>query len=160
MIRRCNVGDFQNIWAVINDGARAYIGVIPKEQLHHPYMTVDELQCEIESGVDFWCYEENGALLAVMGLQQVKDVTLIRHAYVRTASQKRGLGSKLLLFLQEHTLGPLLVGTWAASNWAIRFYQKHNFRLVSPNERDRLLKTYWTVPEQQIKASVVLIQMA
>jgi len=104
----------------------------------------------------FWGYEEAGVLAGVMGIQPVQDVTLIRHAYVRTSSQKQGIGGQLLSHLRELTRGPILIGTWAAAEWAIRFYEKHGFRMVSPQEKDRLLKRYWTIPERQIDTSVVL----
>jgi GNAT superfamily N-acetyltransferase len=104
----------------------------------------------------FWGYEETGTLIGVMGLQPVRDVTLIRHAYVRTSSQKRGIGTHLLSHLRELATGPVLIGTWADAAWAIRFYEKYGFRLVGAQEKDRLLRQYWTVPERQIETSVVL----
>jgi len=104
----------------------------------------------------FWGYEETGTLVGVMGLQQVQDVTLIRHAYVRTSSQKRGIGAHLLSHLRELAKGPVLIGTWADAVWAIRFYERFGFQIVGPQEKNRLLKKYWTVPERQIQTSVVL----
>lgn len=156
MIRRCDNYDFELIWAIINDGARAYQGIIPEDRWTEPYMSREKLQHEIEEGVVFWGYEETGTLVGVMGLQKVQDVTLIRHAYVRTASQGRGIGAHLLSHLRELAKGPVLIGTWADAIWAIRFYERHGFRIVGRQEKDRLLKQYWTVPERQIETSVVL----
>ena len=95
-------------------------------------------------------------MVGVMGIQDVQHVTLIRHAYIRTANQKQGIGSKLLAEPLPRTTCPTLVGTWAAAEWAIRFYQGHGFRLVTPKEKDRLLRKYWTIPDRQIETSVVL----
>lgn len=158
MIRRCDHRDFDQIWDIINDGAQAYKGVIPADRWADPYMSREKLQHEIDAGVVFWGYEEAGTLVAAMGIQPVKDVTLIRHAYVRTGSQKRGLGGHLLSHLREMATGPLLIGTWADALWAIRFYEKHGFKLVDPQEKNRLLKKYWSIPERQIETSVVLIE--
>ncbi len=156
MIRRCDESDFEVIWQIINDGAKAYHGVIPKDRWKEPYMSRDELRHEMRDGVEFWGFEENGELNGVMGIQPVKDVTLIRHAYVRTDRQKAGIGARLLAHLRSLTSGPVLVGTWADATWAIRFYEKHGFQLVAPKEKNRLLKKYWTVPDEQIATSVVL----
>jgi len=156
MIRQCNPTDFEAIYTVINDGAEAYKGVIPEDRWNTPYMTKGDLQQEIDNGVVFWGYEDGGALVGVMGIQDVKDVTLIRHSYVRTPRQGEGIGGRLLLALREKTRRPILIGTWADAVWAIRFYERHGFRLVSPEEKDRLLKTYWSIPERQIETSVVL----
>jgi GNAT superfamily N-acetyltransferase len=142
MIRRCGKRDFALIWAVINDGARAYKGVIPEDRWTEPYMSSSELQHEIDEGVEFWGYEESGEFLGVMGFQQVQDVTLIRHAYVRTTSQRRGIGAQLLSHLLEMTRDPVLIGTWADAMWAIRFYEKHGFQIVRPQQKDRLLRRY------------------
>ena len=120
-------------------------------------MSRDELQHEIDNGVVFWGYEEDGELVGVMGIQNVKDVTLIRHAYVRTEKQNQGIGGKLLINLLKKTTRPVLVGTWADAIRAIRFYEKHGFRLVSSEEKDILLRNYWSVPERQIETSVVLV---
>jgi len=158
MIRRCDDHDFELIWAIINDGAQAYKGIIPQDCWTEPYMTRKDLQHEIDEGVVFWGYEENGSLLGVMGLQQVQEVTLIRHAYVRTSSQKRGIGRHLLAHLRGLTSSPVLIGTWADAVWAIQFYEKHGFEVVGPQEKNRLLKKYWTVPERQIVTSVVLAE--
>ena len=160
MIRRTDERDFELIWAIINDGAVAYKGVIPEDFRKEPYMSKDELQHEIDEGVVFWGYEETGSLMGVMGIQQVQDVTLIRHAYVRTSSQRRGIGAGLLSHLRERAKRPVLIGTWADADWAIRFYESHGFKIVPPPKKDRLLKQYWTVPERQIQTSVVLADRA
>jgi N-acetylglutamate synthase-like GNAT family acetyltransferase len=156
MIRRCDERDFELIWAIINDGAQAYKGIIPADRWTEPYMSREKLQHEIDEGVVFWGYEETRTLVGVMGLQQVQDVTLIRHAYVRTSSQKRGIGARLLSHLRKTANGPVLIGTWAQAVWAIRFYERHGFQMVGSEEKNRLLKKYWSVPERQIETSVVL----
>ena len=156
MIRRCDERDFEVIWSIINDGAQAYKGTIPADRWTEPYMSKEKLQDEIDEGVVFWGYEEAGTLVGVMGLQQVQDVILIRHAYVRTSSQKRGIGAHLLAHLREMANGPVLIGTWAQAVWAIRFYERHGFQMVGSEEKNRLLKKYWSVPERQIETSVVL----
>ena len=160
MIRRCEERDFDAIWTIINDGARAYKGVIPDDRWTEPYMPKDELKHEIGAGIEFWGYEENGMLEGVMGLQSVQDVTLVRHAYVRTGSQKRGIGASLLAHLQTLTQGPVLIGTWADAVWAIRFYQKYGFEMVSPEQKEQLLRRYWTIPPRQVETSVVLANSA
>jgi len=156
MMRPCDDRDFELIWAIINDGAKAYKGIIPADRWTEPYMSCEELRRQIDEGVGFWGYEETGTLEAVMGIQQVQDVTLIRHAYVRTSSQKRGIGAQLLSHLRGLTSAPVLIGTWADAVWAIEFYEKYGFQLVGPQERRRLLRKYWTIPERQIETSVVL----
>ena len=156
MIRRCDDRDFELIWTIVNDGAQAYKGIIPTDRWAEPYMPADKLRHEIADGVVFWGCEDAGTLIGVMGLQKVQDVTLIRHAYVASGSQKRGIGGLLLSHLQGLTTDPLLVGTWADAAWAIRFYEKHGFQLVGPAEKDRLLRKYWAIPERQIETSVVL----
>lgn len=156
MIRRCDDRDFELIWTIINDGAQAYKGTIPADRWTEPYMSREKLQHEMDKGVVFWGYEKAGALAGVMGIQKVQDVTLVRHAYVRTGSQKQGIGGHLLFHLRTLTSGPILIGTWAAAVWAIRFYERHGFQMVSQHEKDRLLKRYWTIPERQIDTSVVL----
>jgi len=157
MIRRCDARDFDLMWAIVNDGARAYKGIIPADRWTEPYMPAEKLQHEIDDGVVFWGYEDGGRLVGVMGLQQVQDVTLIRHAYVLTANQGQGIGARLLSHLCQLTNEPVLIGTWAAAVWAIRFYEKHGFQIVSAEEKNRLLKKYWTIPERQIETSVVLV---
>lgn len=160
MLRPFEPGEFEQLLAVINDGAQAYRGVIPADRWSEPYMSEAHLRHELDEGVAFWVLEEQGELLGVMGLQPVEDVTLVRHAYVRTRAQRGGIGAKLLAGLREHTRGPVLIGTWAAARWAIAFYEKHGFRQVDPLERVRLLRRYWTVPERQIETSVVLADAA
>ena len=156
LIRPCNEGEFETIYETINDAAQAYRGIIPADRWQEPYMSGEELRHEINEGVVFWGYEENGELLGVTGMQDVQDITLIRHAYVRTAKRNHGIGGKLLSALRERTTRPVLIGTWAAAVWAVRFYEKYGFRLVSPVEKDRLLKKYWSIPERQVETSVVL----
>jgi len=156
MIRRCGEQDLQMLYVIINDAAGVYSGAIPADCWHVPYMSHDELRREIEQGVTFWGFEELGKLLGIMGLQLVRDVALIRHAYVRSDHQQQGIGSALLSHLRSKTDRALLVGTWADAPWAIRFYEKHGFRLVSEDDKDRLLRCYWTVPSRQIETSVVL----
>lgn len=159
MIRPCTDADFDTIHSIINEAAEAYRGVIPADRWHEPYMSREELLHEIESGVRFWGYEEEGDLFGVMGIQDVQDVTLIRHAYVRTAKRGQGIGGKLLATLSTNTSRPILIGTWAAATWAIRFYEKHGFKMVTPEEKDRLLKKYWSIPERQVETSVVLAEV-
>ena len=158
MIRKCDDTDFETIYEIINDGAEAYKGVIPPDRLKEPYMDREELRHEIDADVEFWGYEEAGELLGVMGIQHVLDVTLIRHSYVRTARQNKGIGGKLLLHLRTMTSRPILIGTWADASWAIRFYEKHGFRVVTVEEKNRLLKKYWSIPDRQIETSVVLAE--
>jgi GNAT superfamily N-acetyltransferase len=147
--------DFDQIYAIINDAAQRYRGVIPDDCWHEPYMSRAALQQEIDAGVVFWGYRDP-QLAGVMGLQCVKHVALIRHAYVLPAMQGQGIGSKLLQFLRGETKQPLLIGTWAAAHWAIRFYERHGFQLISGAEKDRLLDTYWSIPTRQRDTSVVL----
>lgn len=156
MIRRTTGADFDIIWEIVNDGAQAYKGIIPADRWHEPYMTKEELRSEIDAGVEFWSYEERGSLLGVMGTQQVRDVTLIRHAYTRTETQRRGIGSRLLAHLRDRAASPMLIGTWADALWAIRFYEKHGFRQVTWEDTERLLRIYWSIPERQVETSVVL----
>ena len=158
MIRRCTAADFEAILAIVNEAARAYDGVIPADRYHEPYMPAEELRSEIDAGVDFWAWEEDGAVLGVMGVQDVKDVTLIRHAYVRIAQQGRGIGADLLAALRAQITRPLLIGTWADATWAIRFYGKHGFEPVPAEEKAALLRRYWSIPDRQIETSVVLAE--
>lgn len=141
---------------VINEAAEAYRGVIPADCWHEPYMPLDELRSELAAGVQFFGIHKDGVLAAVMGLQHVADVALVRHAYTRTAHQGTGLGGMLLEHLKRETQRPLLIGTWKAATWAIGFYERRGFRRVSDEEKARLLKRYWTVPERQVAESVVL----
>jgi N-acetylglutamate synthase-like GNAT family acetyltransferase len=156
MIRECQPVDFETIYEIINDAAQAYKGVIAADCWHEPYMARNELRHEIAQGVRFWAVEEKAHLVAVMGLQNVQDVALIRHAYTRSTCQQRGHGSALLAHLQERTERPMLVGTWKAAHWAIRFYESHRFRNLDAEETVRLLRRYWTVSPRQIEESVVL----
>jgi N-acetylglutamate synthase-like GNAT family acetyltransferase len=156
MIQPCSVEQLEAIYEIVNDAAGAYCGVIPADRWSVPYMPREELRHEMAEGVVFWGYQDNGDLLGVMGLQDVQDVTLIRHAYVRTARRNQGIGGKLLAHLYERATRPTLVGTWAAAQWAIRFYQRHGFQLVTPDEKDRLLRRYWSIPDRQVETSVVL----
>jgi N-acetylglutamate synthase-like GNAT family acetyltransferase len=156
MIRQCTDTDVAAIDAIINEAAQAYRGVIPIDCWHEPYMSRAQLIAEISAGVAFSGWEEMGSLVGVMGLQRVSDVTLIRHAYVRPGYQGRGIGGALLANLAAQVTGPLLVGTWAAADWAIRFYVHHGFQQVSVAEKDRLLETYWCISPRQQETSVVL----
>jgi GNAT superfamily N-acetyltransferase len=154
-IRRCGEDDLDEVYEVVNAAARAYAGIIPADRYREPYMPLDELCREIARGVRFWgWYDER--LSAVMGMQDVDDVTLIRHAYVLPERQREGIGSRLLAHLADLPHRHLLVGTWADAGWAIRFYERNGFRLVTPEEKDRLLRRYWDIPERQVETSVVL----
>jgi GNAT superfamily N-acetyltransferase len=156
MIAPTTPEDFTAMFEIINDAATAYKGAIPADRWHEPYMPREELKGEIDDGVAFWGYREGDELVGVMGIQDVIDVTLIRHAYVKTTHQGRGIGSALIGHLMTLTLRPTLVGTWAEARWAIRFYERHGFTLVTPDEKDRLLKKYWNIPPRQVETSVVL----
>jgi len=155
-IRPCCDDDRDAICAIINAAAEAYRGVIPSDRWREPYMPRSELDKEIAAGVTFWAYEDDGVLFGVMGLQSVRDVDLIRHAYVLPTRQRLGLGAALLRHLVHMSRRRILVGTWSAAEWAIRFYRRHGFELVSPSRKAVLLKTYWHIPDRQIEASVVL----
>ncbi len=157
MIRRCTNSEFGTILEIINDGAQAYRGVIPKGLWHEPYMDDNELTEEVRDGIVFWGAEKDGELVGVMGIQDKKEVTLIRHAYVRNNLWRQGFGSALLRNLQALGQTPFLVGTWAGALWAISFYEKHGYRLVSETEKNLLLRRYWRVPDAQIATSVVLV---
>jgi GNAT superfamily N-acetyltransferase len=154
-IRRCTDDERDAMVAIVNAAAEAYRGVIPADRWHEPYMPRAELDAEIAAGVEFWGYED-GELLGVMGIQQVRDVDLIRHAYVKPAIQGRGVGGRLLTHLLERRTRPVLVGTWTAATWAIRFYERHGFVDVGRERTAQLLREYWTIPERQIETSVVL----
>ena len=156
MIRKCGEADFEAIYGIINDAAEAYRGIIPADCWHEPYLSPEQLTKEIDAGVQFWGLEEDTTLVSVMGIQDKGDVTLIRHAYVRSRMRNRGIGSQLLRFLESTTEKPVLVGTWADATWAVAFYQKHGYRLVSTEEKDQLLRKYWHIPERQVETSVVL----
>lgn len=148
--------DFTIVHEIINDGASAYKGIIPADRWHEPYMSVEELQAQIDDGVKFYCYVEGEQMIGVMGIQHKEDVTLIRHAYVRTTARNKGIGGKLLQHLSTLVTNPILIGTWADASWAIGFYEKHGFRLVSFTEKEQLLRKYWNIPLRQIDTSVVL----
>ncbi len=155
-ITLCSSADLPTIYEIINESALAYKGVIPADRWHEPYMPMVELESEIGNGVRFYGYREGERILGVMGIQDVKDVTLIRHAYVRTESRGQGVGRRLLAHLRQLTSRRVLIGTWKAATWAIRFYQRNGFELVGEEAKNRLLQTYWTVPNRQIEESVVL----
>ncbi|GAA0392400.1 hypothetical protein GCM10008933_24080 [Paenibacillus motobuensis] len=156
MIRLCRDEDIERMHRIINDAASAYRGIIPDDRYHEPYMELNELKSEIQAGVVFWGYEHQDELIGVMGIQDKGDVSLIRHAYVLTKLRQKGIGSQLLAHLIELTDKPILIGTWEAAEWAIRFYKKSGFELVTSEEKQRLLKKYWDIPERQIETSVVL----
>jgi GNAT superfamily N-acetyltransferase len=157
MIRRLASSDCNVIFTIINEAAQAYKGIIPADRWNEPYMPMDKLKEELETGVRFFGWQEEDILIGVMGFQPVKDTTLIRHAYVLTTYQRRGVGRKLLSHLMSLAKTPeVLVGTWASARWAIQFYEKYGFTLVTPKEKDRLLRKYWTIPERQVETSVVL----
>ncbi|MBD2863023.1 GNAT family N-acetyltransferase [Paenibacillus oceani] len=156
MIRLCTMDDAATIYEIINDAASAYKGTIPEDRYREPYMPVEELEAEIADGVLFWGVERDGGLVGVMGIQDKGEVALIRHAYVRTTERNGGIGTRLLSHLMSQTEKPVLIGTWEAAEWAIRFYQKNGFAFVSPEEKRILLQRFWNVPERQIETSVVL----
>jgi len=157
MIRKLLPHDFDDILTIVNDAAQAYMGVIPTDCWKEPYMPTEELREEISDGVEFYGWTENGVLVGVMGIQQVRDVTLIRHAYVLTSRQRAGIGEKLLNHLLSLArTSVILVGTWETAWWAVRFYEKHGFKLVSKEEKNRLLREYWKISERQVETSIVL----
>jgi GNAT superfamily N-acetyltransferase len=155
-ITECTPADFNHIHDIINDAAIAYKGIIPADRWHDPYMPEDELRGQITEGVNFWKYVEDDTIMGVMGIQDRGTVTLIRHAYVRTAYRSKGIGGQLLQHLATLTDKPLLIGTWADATWAIDFYKKHGFQVVSYAEKERLLRKYWSIPLRQVETSVVL----
>jgi GNAT superfamily N-acetyltransferase len=155
-IRPCRDDERAAILEIVNAAAEAYRGVIPADRWHEPYMPEAELDGEIAAGVVFWGYDDGDRLVGVMGIQPVGDVDLIRHAYVSPGSQRHGVGGALLEHLVRSATRRILVGTWAAAEWAISFYRRHGFELVSPERKAQLLKTYWTIPDRQIETSVVL----
>jgi GNAT superfamily N-acetyltransferase len=156
VIRRCRDEDRAAVFDIVNQAAAAYRGIIPADRWHEPYMPREELDDEIAAGVVFWGHARDGRLTGVMGIQRVRDVQLIRHAYVLPAEQGSGVGRELIAYLAERADAPLLVGTWAAATWAIRFYERNGFGLVTPERKDELLRTYWDIPERQVETSVVL----
>jgi GNAT superfamily N-acetyltransferase len=154
--RQCRDDERGDILAIINAAAEAYRGVIPDDRWHEPYMSAEELDGEIAAGVRFWGVDDDHGLVGVMGVQRVRDVDLIRHAYVLPDAQGRGTGTELLRHLRAESDGETLVGTWADASWAISFYERHGFELVTPEEKVRLLREYWSIPDRQIETSVVL----
>ena len=156
MIRKCADSDFEVILEIINDAAQAYKGVIPVDCWHEPYMSREELKHEIEDRVCFWGFEDEDALIGVMAIQDKGNVTLIRHAYLRSNKRNQGMGTRLLRFLESTTQKPVLIGTWTDATWAIAFYKKNGYRLLSEEEKNQLLRKYWTITERQVVTSVVL----
>ena len=157
MIRKGTDEDFEAIFNIINDAAVAYKGVIPPDRWHEPYMTREELRAQIDDGVRFSCYVDSNEVIGVMGIQDKTEVKLIRHAYVRTNQRSKGIGTLLLRELIRDSTKPILIGTWKAADWAIRFYERHGFSLVDEGEKNRLLKKYWAIPDRQVETSVVLV---
>jgi len=155
-VRRCRDDEREAILRIVNLAAEVYQGVIPADRWHEPYMSASELDDEIAAGVAFWGYASDDELLGVMGIQAVRDVDLIRHAYVVPGRQRGGVGGVLLGHLIGLSTQRMLVGTWAAAEWAIRFYERHGFELVTPEQKTELLRSYWTIPDRQIETSVVL----
>ena len=156
MIRVCIDNDFEAILQIINDASEAYRGIIPVDRWHEPYMPREELRAEVSAGVAFLGYEKDGELAGVMGTQNVQDVTLIRHSYVRTAQRGQGIGGELLDRIMDQATKPVLIGTWADAVWAVRFYENRGFKMVPTQEKETLLRKYWNVPDRQIETSVVL----
>ena len=155
-IRKAELRDRETILAIINDAAQIYRGVIPADRWHEPYMPREELESEIAHGVEFWVAEEDERVMGVMGIQDKGEVALVRHAYVPTRTQRSGVGSKLLHHVEALVEKPILIGTWAAAAWAIAFYERNGFAIVPRGEKDRLLRTYWSIPPRQVETSVVL----
>lgn len=154
MIRKCNRLDESAIFTIVNESAKAYKGVIPDDRYHEPYMPLEELRREMKEMTFFGC-EDDGRLIGVAGYQPVRDITLVRHTYVLSEYQRRGVGTMLLDHIKSMTTTrQLLVGTWKTANWAIRFYEKNGFKLMPKN--DELLRRYWRISERQIELSVVL----
>jgi GNAT superfamily N-acetyltransferase len=155
-IRRCRHDEHSAIFHIVNAAAAAYREVIPADRWHEPYMPLAELAAEIAAGVEFWGYELHGQLMGVMGIQPVRDVDLIRHAYVLPGNQRHGIGAALIAHLRSLSKRRMLVGTWADASWAIRFYQRHGFELVATARGAELLEKYWSIPQRQVETSVVL----
>jgi N-acetylglutamate synthase-like GNAT family acetyltransferase len=156
LVRKAAEADLAPMLAIINHAAQAYRGVIPADRWHEPYMPKDELLSEIRAGVVFWVAEDEGRLAGVMGMQDKGEVALVRHAYIAPTVQRKGVGTKLLRHVQGLTDKPILIGTWAAAVWAIDFYRRNGFSVVSHGEKERLLRTYWSIPARQVETSVVL----
>ena len=155
-VRPCREDELTTVLDIVNAAAEAYRGAIPPDRWHEPYMSMAELRRDVAAGVECWGYEDDGALVGVMGIQPVQDVALVRHAYVRPGAQRRGVGAALIEHLRRRSGRPMLVGTWAAASWAIAFYRRHGFELVPAERAAALLRRYWSVPERQIETSVVL----
>jgi N-acetylglutamate synthase-like GNAT family acetyltransferase len=156
-IRKSVEGDRATMLAIVNDAAQAYRGVIPVDRWHEPYMSADDLEKEVAGGVVFWVAEQEGRLFGVMGIQDKGDVALVRHAYVVPTTQRTGVGTSLLRHVQGLVDKPILIGTWAAAAWAIEFYRRNGFTVVTSGDKDRLLRRYWSIPARQIETSVVLV---
>lgn len=156
VIRKGAEADVAAILAIVNEAAHAYRGVIPADRWREPYMSEDELAKEIAGGVVFWVAEQEGRVLGVMGIQDKGDVALVRHAYVAPTTQRTGVGTRLLRHVESLVDKPVLIGTWAAASWAIEFYRRNGFTVVTTGDKDRLLRTYWSIPARQIETSVVL----
>src|SRR5512132_674382 len=154
-IRPCGEADLPAIFAIINDAAQAYRGVIPADCWHEPYMPMHELRGEIAAGVEFWVADED-RILGVMGIQDKGDVALVRHAYTATTAQRKGVGTELLRHIERLTPKPMLIGTWADAKWAIEFYQRNGYTLLSTAQKNRVLPLYWSIPARQVETSVVL----
>lgn len=159
MIRDASENDFNAIYTVINDAAVAYKAVIPADRWHEPYMTKEELQAQIEDGVRFSCYIDDNKIVGVMGIQDKIEVNLIRHAYVVTKERKKGIGTMLLRELLKDSQKPVLIGTWRAAHWAISFYERHGFFIVSEEEKNILLRKFWNIPDRQVETSIVLAEI-
>jgi len=149
--------DLPFVLEIINESALAYKGVIPPDRWHEPYMPLAELESEIDKGVRFYVCKVDDRMLGVMGIQDVKDVTLIRHAYVRREFRGQGIGRALLEYVNQLTNRSVLIGAWKAATWAVRFYERNGFTLVDEQEKNRLLRIYWTIPDRQVEESVVLV---
>ena len=156
MIRRSAPADLDAMWAIIEAAAQAYRGVIPADRWHEPYMPMHELHAEIAAGVEFWVMEDGARLLGLMGIQDKGEVALVRHAYVAPQAQRSGVGTQLLRHVTGHIDKPILIGTWASASWAIDFYRRNGYAVVTPAEKDRLLRAYWSIPARQVETSVVL----
>src|ERR1700687_4192669 len=155
-IRKSEEADLPQIFAVVNEAALAYRGVIPIDQWHEPYMPREDLERDIAHGTIFWIAEEDGALLGVMGIQDKGPVALVRHAYVAPTTQRKGVGTQLLHHVEGLVDKPILIGTWAAASWAIEFYRPNGFTILPTDHKDHLLRKYWSIPARQIETSIVL----
>jgi GNAT superfamily N-acetyltransferase len=156
MFRKGREADLPAMLAIVNAAAQAYRGVIPPDRWHEPYMPAEELEKEIADGIEFWVAVDDGRPVGIMGIQDKGDVTLVRHAYVAPTAQRKGVGTSLLRYVRSLTEKPVLIGTWADASWAIDFYRRNGFRVVPRDEKDVLLRKYWSIPERQVEASVVL----